>query len=87
MTASHFKGAYAGSPTSIFQRTLSCGSAYLPIVYRHDNVSPFGVKCRRQDLNLHSHYRNQALNLARLPIPPLRRVLRSHFHIFRLCSE
>ena len=31
-----------------------------------------GVECRRQDLNLHSLNGNQALNLARLPIPPLR---------------
>ncbi len=37
-------------------------------------LSPYAVRCRRQDLNLHSHYRNQALNLARLPIPPLRLV-------------
>ena len=36
------------------------------------DVNPCAVECRRQDLNLHSHYRNQALNLARLPIPPLR---------------
>jgi hypothetical protein len=28
--------------------------------------------CRRQDLNLHCLNGNQALNLARLPIPPLR---------------
>ena len=28
--------------------------------------------CRRQDLNLHWVNPNQALNLARLPIPPLR---------------
>src|SRR5262245_47664307 len=33
---------------------------------------PFKV-CRRQDLNLHCLNGNQALNLARLPIPPLRR--------------
>src|SRR6516162_8366928 len=39
---------------------------------RADALSPFASSCRRQDLNLHSHYRNQALNLARLPIPPLR---------------
>ena len=31
-------------------------------------------KCRRQDLNLHYHVANQPLNLACLPIPPLRRV-------------
>src|SRR5713101_5533140 len=36
-------------------------------------VSPRKKRCRRQDLNLHCHYGNQALNLARLPIPPLRR--------------
>jgi hypothetical protein len=30
--------------------------------------------CRRQDLNLHDLYGHQALNLACLPIPPLRRV-------------
>jgi hypothetical protein len=29
-------------------------------------------------LNLHSHYRNQALNLARLPIPPLRLAFSEH---------
>ena len=33
-----------------------------------------GNECRRQDLNLHSLVGNQALNLARLPIPPLRRM-------------
>ena len=31
-----------------------------------------GLQCRRQDLNLHWVNPNQALNLARLPIPPLR---------------
>lgn len=38
-------------------------------------VSPFAVKCRRQDLNLHDLEGHQALNLARLPIPPLRLML------------
>lgn len=50
--------------------------------------------CRRQDLNLHSHYRNQALNLARLPIPPLRLTSKTtrtafvhvHFRIAAACS-
>ena len=32
--------------------------------------------CRREDLNLHSLYGNQLLKLARLPVPPLRLVLR-----------
>ena len=35
---------------------------------------PLTLQCRRQDLNLHSLNGNQALNLARLPIPPLRRL-------------
>ena len=29
-------------------------------------------ECRREDSNLHVHYGHQVLNLARLPIPPLR---------------
>src|SRR5438105_4591241 len=33
-------------------------------------------RCRRQDLNLHWVNLNQALNLACLPIPPLRRGFR-----------
>lgn len=33
------------------------------------------VQCRRQDLNLHALDGHQALNLARLPIPPLRLVV------------
>jgi hypothetical protein len=41
-------------------------------------LSPFAVRCRRQDLNLHDLYGHQALNLARLPIPPLRLTLRQH---------
>lgn len=37
-------------------------------------VSPYAVvRCRREDSNLHSLYGNQVLNLARLPVPPLRR--------------
>src|SRR5262249_855651 len=36
-------------------------------------VTPSTIHCRRQDLNLPCLYGNQALNLARLPIPPLRR--------------
>src|SRR5262245_39398425 len=42
-------------------------------------VGPFVTRCRRQDLNLHSLDGNQALNLARLPIPPLRRRGRSYY--------
>src|SRR3954452_249117 len=34
-------------------------------------ASPLLIRCWRQDLNLHSLDGNQALNLARLPIPPL----------------
>src|ERR1700722_3407482 len=34
-------------------------------------TSPYVSRCWRQDLNLHSLDGNQALNLARLPIPPL----------------
>jgi hypothetical protein len=30
------------------------------------------LQCRREDSNLHSLNGNQVLNLARLPIPPLR---------------
>src|SRR5215471_2941297 len=37
------------------------------------SVTPHASMCRRQDLNLHWVNPNQALNLARLPIPPLRR--------------
>ena len=37
------------------------------------DVTPCDAICRRQDLNLHWVNPNQALNLARLPIPPLRR--------------
>src|SRR5579871_6017103 len=36
-------------------------------------VSPCAARCRREDSNLHSLSGNQVLNLARLPIPPLRR--------------
>src|SRR5262245_29495240 len=36
-------------------------------------VNPCPSRCRRQDLNLHEVNPHQALNLARLPIPPLRR--------------
>jgi hypothetical protein len=41
------------------------------------------VNCRREDSNLHSLNGNQVLNLARLPIPPLRlkRTLTSAFII------
>jgi RNA polymerase sigma factor (sigma-70 family) len=39
---------------------------------RRVNRDGFGGECRRQDLNLHWVNPNQALNLARLPIPPLR---------------
>src|SRR5205807_10073054 len=38
-------------------------------------VSPFTgacCQCRREDSNLHTLYGYQVLNLARLPIPPLR---------------
>src|SRR5262249_51540928 len=35
-------------------------------------VSPFVTRCRREDSNLHSLNGNQVLNLARLPVPPLR---------------
>jgi hypothetical protein len=35
----------------------------------HSDLSPYGVKCRRQDLNLHSHYRNQALKLLCVHLP------------------
>src|SRR5437879_4810174 len=36
-------------------------------------IAPGFSQCRREDSNLHSLYGNQVLNLARLPIPPLRR--------------
>jgi RNA polymerase sigma factor (sigma-70 family) len=39
---------------------------------RRVNANGFREECRRQDLNLHWVNPNQALNLARLPIPPLR---------------
>src|SRR5205085_9101916 len=39
---------------------------------RPSDASPCVEKCRREDSNLHSLYGNQVLNLARLPIPPLR---------------
>ena len=37
-------------------------------------VSPYAVRCAREDLNLHDRYKgHQVLSLARLPIPPLAR--------------
>ena len=35
------------------------------------------LQCRREDSNLHSLNGNQVLNLARLPVPPLRQALPS----------
>src|SRR5262249_40877225 len=35
-------------------------------------VSPCAARCRREDSTLHSLNGNQVLNLARLPVPPLR---------------
>src|SRR5215471_5349053 len=43
------------------------------------SVTPHASMCRRQDLNLHWVNPNQALNLARLPIPPLRRGWLPHY--------
>jgi hypothetical protein len=36
------------------------------------DVNPSTTRCRREDSNLHSLNGNQVLNLARLPVPPLR---------------
>ena len=43
------------------------------------DLHPCDSECRGQDLNLHSLNGNQALNLARLPISPPRRV--KHYDI------
>src|SRR5262249_19572379 len=41
---------------------------------RRIDVNPYMAKCRREDSNLHSLNGNQVVNLARLPVPPLRQV-------------
>src|SRR6476469_9206310 len=61
--------------------TSSCGDrqpintllSHYPKMEQGDGI-PRPGRCRGQDLNLHSLDGNQALNLARLPIPPPRQV-------------
>ena len=60
----HQKGIKIGSEVSA--RCPETSRKCLPVndlgAFRHHNGKPLKI-CRRQDLNLHSHYRNQALKL------------------------